>query len=245
MRTDRSKSDFERDGFVHIERFLDPGRLTELENRVERYKRETVPGLEPRLVFYEGEGENRTVKQLVDMQEKDEFFDRFLRSDRNQGLAEALLGEQAVPRTLEYFGKPPRIGTATPAHQDGYYFCLKPNHALTIWIALDDCDEENGCIHYVRGSHKGGILGHGGSDVIGFSQRLNETNWEPDRTARMIVSAGDCLVHHSGTVHFADANRSDRPRRAIGMVYFAAAAVRDEEAFGRYLAYLAEQRKTA
>lgn len=50
--------------------------------------------------------------------------------------------------------KPPRIGKGTPPHQDGYYFMLEPNEAVTMWMALEDVNEENGCVRYVKESHK-------------------------------------------------------------------------------------------
>ena len=43
---------------------------------------------------------------------------------------------------------------------------------LTLWLALEDVDEENGCIYYVPGSHKQGLLQHYKTDMIGFSQAL-------------------------------------------------------------------------
>ena len=43
---------------------------------------------------------------------------------------------------------------------------------LTLWLALEDVDEENGCMYYVPGSHKQGLLQHYKTDMIGFSQAL-------------------------------------------------------------------------
>jgi phytanoyl-CoA hydroxylase len=34
---------------------------------------------------------------------------------------------------------------------------LDPCEALTMWLVLEKVDEENGCVRYVRGSHKHGI----------------------------------------------------------------------------------------
>lgn len=49
-------------------------------------------------------------------------------------------------------------GSQVGFHTDGEYisdqFLPKENNALTIWIALDDADEGNGCLEYVEGSHK-------------------------------------------------------------------------------------------
>jgi hypothetical protein len=55
--------------------------------------------------------------------------------------------------------------------QDGFYFHIKPNKAVTMWMALDAADEENGCLVYTTGSHKTGIRPHQASGVLGFSQK--------------------------------------------------------------------------
>ena len=56
----------------------------------------------------------------------------------------------------EWFNKPPGTDSPTPPHQDNYYFSLKPPNVLTIWLALDPVDDENGCLRYVAGSHRDG-----------------------------------------------------------------------------------------
>src|SRR5207244_2377907 len=114
--------------------------------------------LESYRVLYDLEEGERAVKQIVDMDKADDYFAELLHGPKAKGLARELLGEEVAPQTLEYFDKGPRIGKPTPAHQDGYYFCLTPNHAVTLWIALDDCDAENGCMSYVIGSHKKGVI---------------------------------------------------------------------------------------
>ena len=120
------------------------------------------------------------------------------------------------------FGKAPKIGSETPAHQDGFYFTLEPNEALTIWLPLDCADEENGCIRYVPASHKRGVLPHGRGESFGFSMGLlNYTN--EDRAAEVAINVvpGDLIVHHSLTIHRADPNPSYRRRWAMGLVYYA------------------------
>ena len=44
-------------------------------------------------------------------------------------------------------------------HQDySYWTRTKPIAHLTCWIALDDASEENGCLHYIPGSHRWPLL---------------------------------------------------------------------------------------
>jgi phytanoyl-CoA hydroxylase len=237
------KESFDRDGFVHIPGFLSPTDLADVHLNLDRYKREVAPTLPANRVLYDQVEDEQLLKQLVDMQDADGFFGGWLKNDHIGRLASDLLGETAAPQTLEYFEKAPRRGTPTPPHQDGYYFCLKPSKALTIWVAVDDCDDDNGCLYYVRGSHREGIINHESSSVTGFSQGLPAQHRNRREAVAMHVAAGDCLIHDSATIHYAGPNRSDRWRRSFGLVFYAANARRDEAAWQRYLASLERQRR--
>jgi phytanoyl-CoA hydroxylase len=202
-----------------------------------------LPQLESYRVLFDVDEGVRCIKQLVDMDKMDDFFHDMLQGGKARSLASALLGEQAEPQSLEYFDKGPRIGPATPPHQDGFYFCLKPNHAVTLWVGLDAFDAENGCVSYVTGSHRGGVIDHRPSGIVGFSQGLGEDAFRAEHLFEAQGKAGDCYAHHSLTIHLAGANRSDRHRRSLGIIYYGASAKRDEVAFARYQASVASQRK--
>jgi len=236
------RNQFERKGFIHVQGFLSPAELSEAMQRVERYKREIAPMLESHRVLYDTDGDNRSVKHLVELDKADPYFAAFL-NGKPRRLASGMLGENALPQNVEYFDKGPFIGKPTPAHQDGFYFCLKPNHAITLWIALEDCDEENGCMSYVPGSHKHGIIEHHASGVVGFSQELNYAPSPGEKLFMARGNAGDCFAHHSMTIHLAGPNKSDRHRPSLGCVYYGERCERDEEAWARYLANVELQRK--
>ena len=145
---------------------------------------------------------------------------------------------------MQFFNKPPG-SEATPAHQDGYYFCLVPNEALTFWMPLDDVDDDNGTLHYIAGSNHHGILPHNPSSTLGFSQGLATSDLSQYGTeVTCKVNRGDVLVHHSKIIHFTQSNSSNRQRRVIGQVYFAASAEVDPEMKARYDRALEAQRKS-
>jgi phytanoyl-CoA hydroxylase len=233
---------FRRDGFVRIDGFLRSGEADRIEKNVIRFIRDVVPTLPKNAAMYQINGQPETLKQLSCL-ENDPFFSGLLSSTRIQGTAEALLGEKVSPNSIQFFNKPPRTGMATPPHQDGYYFCLVPNEAVTVWIALDDIDSENGALHYWKGSHKKGVLDHNASYVLGFSQGLAnfpEKGLEGETVCH--VKRGGCLIHHSLMVHAAGPNTSERSRRALGLVYYGESARLDAEAYRRYQESVAEQR---
>jgi len=232
------KSRYDRDGFVVVRQPLSLLEFATLRSEVDRYIRDVVPNLAASDAFYEVDRSRpETLKQLQRM-EQDEFFLEYLSNPVWKNLAEAMLGEEATASGAEWFNKPPATNHITPPHQDNYYFCLKPPQVLTMWMALDPVDPENGCLRYVPGSHERGIRPHGRTKTLGFSQGILDYGDEDYATELPVpLQPGDLTIHHGNTIHRADANRSStRHRRSFAMVFKGVSCRRDEVAFARYLA---------
>ncbi len=232
------KTTYDQEGFVVVRGFLAGGELQTLIANLDRYIRDVVPGLPDGDAFYDDKTRPETLKQLNRI-EQDDFFAEYRTNAQWRELAEVLLGESTKPtRGAEWFNKPPRTNHPTPPHQDNFYFCLSPPQVLTMWLALDEVDEENGCLRYVRGSHRLGLRAHQRTTTLGFSQGI--PNYGADDYANEVaISAkpGDLLVHHGNTIHRADPNRSPtRHRRSFAMVFEGISCRRDDRAFERYSA---------
>lgn len=239
------KSRFDRDGYVRVESFLPVGQVEQCNREVDRYIRELVPTLPPEHVFYEDRENRSSLKQLQKMHEHDDWF-RELAQGKPQALAESLLGTEVEAVNLQFFNKPPGIGKPTPPHQDGYFFKLNPPLAVTMWMALEAVDLENGCIHYVKGSHKTGMRAHRSTGTLGFSQGIYDYGTELDCENEVAQPAepGDLLAHHALTIHHATGNDSpSRSRRALGFIFYSLEAQPDEEALAEHRRLLAAQQQ--
>ena len=209
------KARFDRDGFVVVRNFLGRSELEQLRARLDHYIRDIVPTLSDRYAFYQDAARPETLKQLQNMG-CDPFFEDYRNNERWCRLATELIGETCHGQDPEWFNKPPGTIHPTPPHQDNFYFCLRPAHVATLWLAIDSVDEENGCLRYVRGSHRAGTRNHSSTRILGFSQGI--VDWNSDDEARetaVQLSPGDLVAHDGGTIHRADPNRSTkRSRRA-------------------------------
>jgi phytanoyl-CoA hydroxylase len=230
------RADFRRDGFVVLRGFYSPNEMQEIEQHLARYLRDVIPTLPAEEAFYEVKGQPDTLKYAKNMDKHDAFFRKMYENERIVKLCELLLDGPVVGANLAMFNKPPRIGEQTPPHQDGFYFMLNPMEALTLWLALDRVDTENGCVRYVPGSHLKPMRPHQRTKVLGFSQGITDFGTPDDLKNEVAMTAqpGDLLAHHCMTIHRADPNRSDRTRRAIGIVYDSAAAKPDDQAIEAY-----------
>lgn len=118
----------------------------------------------------------------------------------------------------QLFCKPAKHGGVVAWHQDySYWTRTKPMAHLTCWIGLDDATTENGCIHYVPGSHQWDLLPITGlaGDMTAIREVLDDQQWAAfQKPVAVELKKGECTFHHPLTVHGSFENRIDRPRRA-------------------------------
>lgn len=110
------------------------------------------------------------------------------------------------------FFKPPHRGK-TPWHQDAAYR-PPPHHGGTVWMPLDPATLESSCMHYLGGSHRGGLRPHS----FHFDHLVTEDADDAQAVA-CPLSPGEATAHHCMTLHYASPNKTDRPRRALAVVF--------------------------
>ena len=129
-----------------------------------------------------------------------------------------LLGQSFRLFHDQLFSKPAQHGGVVAWHQDfSYWTWTQPMAHLTCWIGLDDATEENGCLHYIPGSHRWGLLEKTGlaGDMDSVREVLTPeqvTDFEKQRP--IILNKGECSFHHPLMMHGSYENQSHHPRRA-------------------------------
>ena len=117
----------------------------------------------------------------------------------------------------QLFCKPAHHGGVVAWHQDySYWTRTTPLAHLTCWIGLDDSTRENGCVHYVPGSHLWAELPATGlaGDMDAIRSVLTDEQKEMFRPVAIELRAGECSFHHPRMIHGSFANDTERPRRA-------------------------------
>lgn len=145
-----------------------------------------------------------------------------------------LLGNKAVRFWHDQlFCKPANHGGVVAWHQDySYWTRSKPMQHLTCWIGLDDATVENGCLHYIPGSHKWGFLNKPvlTGEMDGLKAFLDEKQQEELRHSLPIeMKKGYATFHHPLLVHGSFENKSDKPRRAFVINVFADGTYSDSD----------------
>lgn len=118
--------------------------------------------------------------------------------------------------------KPAKFGKVTPWHQDQAYHDPRYFYrTLNFWVPIGGATLEEGCMHYVPGSHKGVVVPHVfsiGDDPESALSALDQDYWDLN-SAAVPCPSGSLSIHHSYTLHFAGPNKSENPRRALIAVF--------------------------
>jgi len=147
-------------------------------------------------------------------------------------MVEQVLGGDFALWNSSFFAKPALNGRATPWHQDGEYWPIRPVATCTVWIAIDDANTENGCLKLIPGSHKREqLLAHetNPDPNLTLNQELLSSEFDESKTVNLILEAGQISLHDIRMVHGSDANASPHPRRGMTLRYMPLTSVFDRE----------------
>ena len=117
-------------------------------------------------------------------------------------------------QTMLYFKPAGARGQAL--HQDNFYLQAKPGTCMAAWLALDACDEENGCMRVVPGSHEWPILCTTEADTSASFTNVTVPIPAGMNAVPVTMDAGDVLFFNGSLVHGSYPNTSEgRFRRAL------------------------------
>lgn len=227
---------FDQNGFLSGVKMLDEDQIEPIKNELAEIADPKHPGhqlfyefhsnesTDPSTILFHALGAWRITNGLHDV----------LWNPRFVMAASQLLGNKAVRFWHDQiFWKPPKQGGVVAWHQDySYWTRTKPIAHLTCWCGLDDATKENGCLQYIPGSHRWGLLPKPviAGELQGIKDFLNDEQrkqFEHPRFAE--VKAGEAIFHHSLTLHGSGANKSSKPRRAFVINVFADGVISDSD----------------
>ena len=150
---------------------------------------------------------------------------RYMLDKRLERLLRQFAGKGVWAVNSMFYFKPPGA-RGQELHQDNFYLRVKPGTCLAAWIAVDDCDAENGAMQVVPGSHTMETVCPEEAD----STRSFTAAWvRPPphlKPVLMEMAAGDVLFFNGQLIHGSGPNTSrDRFRRALIFHYIPTGSV--------------------
>ena len=136
----------------------------------------------------------------------------FILGPKMARLGTDLLGKDTFLFNEQFVVKGAGKGASFAWHQDGAYVGFDHPAYLTVWIALDDATEENGCVYVLPRD----LDAKPGLDPHEWVEEANELNGYTgsDPGLPMTCKAGTIVAFSSLTLHRSGANTTDHRRRA-------------------------------
>lgn len=148
----------------------------------------------------------------------------FLLAPEVADLVEPLIGSDIGLFSSHFIAKEPLTGRPTPWHEDSAFWKSRFtdfSNIVTVWLALDDVDRENGCMAVIPGTQSNGFSAYSAVEngaAYTFDQEITEVD---DRNAVYLeLRRGQASLHDSRIIHGADPNTSSRRRAGYTMRYF-------------------------
>ena len=147
----------------------------------------------------------------------------FLLSDTLLDLVEPVVGPNIGLWSRHFICKPPRVGQATPWHEDSSYWNGRVSTMegiCTVWLAIDRATPENGSMAVIPGSHSNGFSEYVPVDAATniFSSEIKSV--DEDKAVYFELDPNECSLHEARIIHGAKANTSEHRRAGYTMRYF-------------------------
>ncbi len=202
----------DRDGFAVVENITDLDDLAVIRKEIDELLRHGhVPTKEL--------GERGGPPQIIEIMWPMKLSERIARSCfvRNaRAASEAYFGHRVTYNFDHAIVKPAFNFRETAWHQDFAYstwFNFSARERLHWWLPLHDVSTDQGCMHFVRGSHRMGLLPH--VRVAATSDALKTTLPEKADVVSCPLKAGSATVHTEATLHYTGPNKTNSPRYAF------------------------------
>ncbi len=209
---------FHKDGYIIVRNLIAPAEITELRAETDRlYALGSIPGCFKAVPLAEAKAQGDILLAYPRMMHPHRVSDvamRYMLHPAYADILRALLGEDAIAAQSMYYWKPP-TGRGQAFHQDNFYLKVHPGTCIASWLAMDEIDEENGCLFVAPGSHLLDVFCPEEADLtVSFSKQFVPV---PEGLEKVPVhmAPGDVLFFGGNLIHGSNPNRSaNRFRRS-------------------------------
>jgi chlorinating enzyme len=202
--TEEQLDHYKNKGYVSPVNALTSIEAKEIRDEIEKIEKDWPGALE---------GINRNYIHLISP-----IFNKVCLNKNILDAVESIIGKNILICGTTLFIKNPNEKGFVSFHQDAKYIGLEPHNWVTVWIAVTDANEKNGCMRMLSGSHKDDLKHHeqkfDENNLLTRGQTIK--NIPLDKTDPVILKAGQMSLHHPKIVHGSGLNYSND--RRIGFV---------------------------
>ncbi len=211
---------YQRDGFLAIEGFLDAAELEEWRICTDEAVAQRLA--QTNTLTNQHDPDNyyaQVFTQCVRLADTHAGMKKLMFDARLGELAGRLAGVNGIRIWHDQALIKPPFGNPTAWHLDNPYWSFSSPNSISIWVALDDATMANGCMWYLPGTQHSARY-----ENVGIGQNQRDLfkvypEWQSLEAVGVPVPAGSAVFHNGLTAHGAGANMTPRPRRAMTCAY--------------------------
>ncbi len=212
--TQREADAYHENGFVEVPDFISLEELGVINNEIDRLRRE---GKQTELPVFRRNA-------IVQLGLRSPLTRQICEDERILTLIEGLVRPGISIYSAKMVEKLPYDEAVCHWHQDDAYYRENSESEcrMSIWLPLQDCDEANGCVWMVPGSHRHGLRefrqidsARQGHCTKGFAPAEEVV----EGAIPMRIKAGSILLFHALTWHRSLGNQTAEHRRAFIVSY--------------------------
>lgn len=211
---------FQNDGFLLLENFYSTEKCAHILDVAKHHLSHIIAPYETEGEYSGDDEKQRTLRRLRQVYDRDETFREWMTNKEIRPILKQLLNDELLITLAHHnsiMTKMPNNSTQTHWHQDKRYWNFEKSDLISVWLALDEENQDNGALSFIPGSHKM-ALSPEAFDEKEFFVGASEADQALMNTAVSYnLKRGDVVLFHCKTLHQADANHTSQPK--ISFVY--------------------------
>ena len=224
---------FKEDGFLILRDFADKKKCDAILDVAKEHLKHKIEPIETEIGYggkskeyrtdvtdYSKEETGTAVRRLRQVYSRDILFKAWMEDEKIRPVLQQVLQDQVVIVTAHHnsiMTKMPHQSTETKWHQDRRYWRYSDDNLVSIWLALDDENSDNGVLEFIPGSHRM----HYETDLFDEKEYFREESSKNipliEKKVSTTLQKGDVVLFHSLLLH--RANKNDTDKAKISFVY--------------------------
>ncbi len=212
---------FKTQGYLVLRNFADSKQCDAILDIAKAHLKHKIPPIETESEYNDLlDSSVVTVRRLRQVYQRDSVFKKWMEDKKIRPILKQILGQSPLITLAHHnsiMTKMPQSSTQTSWHQDIRYWNFSNDQLLSVWLALDEENDENGVLEFIPQSHTMNFT------ADQFDQKeYFLSNYAPNQALintkqRSKLQKGDIVLFHCKLLHRANKNSTNQAK--ISFVY--------------------------